>query len=113
MNKTSISYLVAISCSFLSSTVVAQQDSDEINIAVIKQAKVFADFRQSLPAVVNYYTKLSQDEVIAFYKKAYGEPIERSTKRGRLTLKYSVDNKKIRIIVSEQNNQRQVDILVN
>ena len=65
-----------------------------------------------MPAVVNYFTPLTEDAVINFYNKNYGEPVKRERKRGRLTLNYQQTQQQIRVIISQQNNLRQVDVLV-
>ncbi|WDE13916.1 hypothetical protein [Thalassomonas haliotis] len=74
-------------------------------------ARVFARFDDSLPAVINYFTRESEQAILALYQKRYGEPNARERKRGRLTVTFSRENTDIRIVISEQNKQRQVDIL--
>lgn len=85
---------------------------EKIDIAIIKDARIFAKFDESMPAVVNYFTPLTEDAVIDFYNKSYGEPVKRERKRGRLTLNYQQTQQQIRVVISQQNNLRQVDVLV-
>ncbi|MFT6690115.1 MAG: hypothetical protein ACJAXH_000625, partial [Colwellia sp.] len=47
------------------------------------------------------------------YNKNYGEPIQHERKRGRLTLHYQKDLQQIRVVISQQNKLRQVDIIVD
>jgi len=65
-----------------------------------------------MPAVVNYFTKKSEDDIIAFYQKEYGEPLKKNRKRGRLTLNFSQAENNIRVVISQQNRVRQVDVII-
>lgn len=96
----------------LTSPISIAQSKTLPDIAVIDSATIFADFRDELPAVVNYYTKHSEADIINFYQKAYGEPLSQERKRGRLLLKYQHGDNKVRVIISTQNNRHQVDVIV-
>ncbi len=85
---------------------------EKVDIAIINDARIFAKFDENMPAVVNYFTPLTEDAVIDFYNKSYGEPVKRERKRGRLTLNYQQTQQQIRVVISQQNNLRQVDVLV-
>jgi len=80
-------------------------------IPIIKNAKVFAKLVDKMPAVVNYFTPATEQELISFYQQALGEVIVQERKRGRLTLAFISDLYATRVIISEQNNARQVDII--
>lgn len=86
---------------------------DKVNIPVIEDARVFAKFDDKMPAVINYFTANSEDSVIDFYNKSYGEPEDRERKRGRLTLNYRQGKQQIRVVISPQNKMRQVDVIVD
>jgi len=86
--------------------------SDEVTIPMIENAQVFADFTDEIPAVLNYFTSATEEEIIDFYKQSFGESTYQETKRGRLTLSYKKEKQTIRVIISKQNNKRQVDIIV-
>jgi len=83
-----------------------------IDIPVIEDAQVFAEFSDSLPAVINYFTNATEAEVVAFYAQAFGEPYTQERKRGRLTLKYQEGEEAMRVVVSQQNKKRQVDVII-
>lgn len=83
-----------------------------IDIPVIEDARVFAEFSDALPAVINYFTSASEDEVIEFYQQSFGEAISQERKRGRLTLHYTQAEEAMRVVISPQNNKRQVDVLI-
>ena len=83
-----------------------------IDIPVIEDARIFAEFSDSLPAVINYFTNSSEEEVVNFYAQAFGEPYSQERKRGRLTLKYQEGEEAMRVVVSQQNNKRQVDVII-
>lgn len=86
---------------------------DKVNIPVIEGARIFAKFDENTPAVINYFTVDSEDSVIDFYNKSYGEPKVSERKRGRLTLNYQQDDQQIRVVISQQNKMRQVDVIVD
>ncbi|WP_440876094.1 hypothetical protein [Thalassotalea sp. PLHSN55] len=83
-----------------------------INIPKVPDAEVFAEFTDKLPAVVNYFSSESEQAIISFYQAVYGEAISSDRKRGRLTLYFSNNEIVTRVVISQQNNKRQVDVLV-
>jgi hypothetical protein len=108
--------LLLLMMSFSSSaqtTSTVDQMMDKVNIPVIEGARVFAKFDDKTPAVINYFTANSEDSVIDFYNKSYGEPEDRERKRGRLTLNYRQGKQQIRVVISPQNKMRQVDVIVD
>lgn len=108
--------LLLLMMSFSSSaqtTSTVDKMMDKVNIPVIEDARVFAKFDDKTPAVINYFTANSEDSVIDFYNKSYGEPEDRERKRGRLTLNYRQGKQQIRVVISPQNKMRQVDVIVD
>lgn len=101
---------VSLALSF--SALAQDQTQTPISIPKLSDARVFADFTEKLPAVLNYFTKASEQEVIAFYQNNYGEIISQQRKRGRLTLNFSAQQQAIRVVISQQNRLRQVDVIV-
>ena len=85
---------------------------ETIDIPVVENAQIFAQFNDKNPAVINYFTKESEASVMAFYQSNYGEPVKQERKYGRLTLNYSTAGQKIRVAITEQSKMRQVDIIV-
>lgn len=86
---------------------------EQVNIPIIEGARVFAKFDEKTPAVINYFTSGTEDDVIDFYNDSYGEPLHRERKRGHLTLNYQQESQQIRVVISQQNKLRQVDIIVD
>lgn len=107
MKKTICSIMVACSLS-----ISAKAFSEEINIKKIEDAQVFASFTDELPAVLNYFTKASEQQIIDFYISEYGEIKSQELKRKRLTLKFENNGQNIRVVISKQNNKQQVDVIV-
>jgi len=106
--------LLMVSFSINAETMNKEKNSMEnVDIPVIEGARIFAKFDENTPAVINYFTSVTEDSVIAFYNKSYGEPVQRERKRGRLTLNYQQDLQQIRVIISQQNKLRQVDVIVD
>jgi hypothetical protein len=90
-----------------------------IKIPVLDDAQIFAEFTDSLPAVVNYFTQSNESEVIDFYQQAFGEAVSQERKLisperklGRLTLQYVNGEEAMRVVISEQGKKHQVDIIV-
>lgn len=88
------------------------QNKTNSYIPLLEGAMIFANLDDELPAVVNYYTVASEQEIIDFYQLSFGEVLSQERKRERLTLNFQVDNLSQRVIISEQNNKRQVDVIV-
>ncbi|TWX73629.1 hypothetical protein [Colwellia sp. C1TZA3] len=106
--------LLMLSFSINAASIKSEKSTmEKIDIPVIEGARVFAKFNDKTPVVINYFTSVTEDAVIAFYNKNYGEPIQRERKRGRLTLNYQKDLQQIRVVISQQNKLRQVDIIVD
>ena len=96
----------------LSSMTLAKNADEVVSIPMLDNAQVFADFTDDIPAVLNYFTTATEEQVIDFYMQAYGEIISQERKRGRLTLSFQQENKLMRVVISQQNNKRQVDVIV-
>jgi hypothetical protein len=90
---------------------VAEEDVI-ITIPTMSDARIFAEFKDKIPAVVNYFSKSTEEDIIDFYQKEYGKPLAQEKKRGRLTLSFNQDMQNIRVVISHQNNLRQVDVIV-
>ena len=112
MKKSIPSQLLAIILiSLVSLTCYAEEDF--LDIPVMDDARIFASFTDETPAVINYFSLSTEDEVINFYTDAYGKSISQSRKRGRLTNIFTVENFTVRVIISSQNNQRQIDVMLD
>lgn len=85
---------------------------NSVSIPTLDNAQVFADFTDELPAVLNYFTLATEEQIIDFYDQNFGDSISQEVKRGRLTLTYKKEKQAIRVVISQQNNKRQVDVIV-
>ncbi len=83
-----------------------------IEIPVLKDAQIFAEFSDKLPAVINYFTQSTEAQVINFYQQAFGEADSQERKRDRLTLQYQKGEEMMRVVISQQDKKRQVDIII-
>jgi len=83
-----------------------------IDIPVLKDAQIFAEFSDKLPAVVNYFTQSTEAQVINFYQQAFGTANSQERKRNRLTLQYNKGEEMMRVVISQQDKKRQVDIII-
>ena len=86
--------------------------AEEHAIAVMDDARIFAQFDQKIPAVVSYFTTKSEIDIASFYSNIYGKPTSSELKKERLKLTFNNEKYNIRIIISQQDKVRQVDILV-
>jgi len=106
------SLLVTCSALLFSTSIFAEQETSAIKIPYLEDARLFAEYTDALPAVINYFTKHSKEEIITFYQNKYGEATKSEMKRGRLTLYFSIGDKTLRVVISQQNNRQQVDALL-
>jgi len=95
-----------------SAVAFASDESNSISIPMVDNAQVFANLTDSMPAVLNYFTSATKEQIINFYSQNFGESISQEMKRGRLTLTYKKEQKAIRVVISQQNNKRQVDVML-
>lgn len=113
-NKFSL-FFSAILLSF-STSIYALEESEvstnSVIIPMMTNAQVFADFTDDIPAVLNYFTIATEEQIINFYQQHYGEFISQEKKRGRLTLTYQQEKHSIRVVISQQNRKRQVDVIM-
>jgi hypothetical protein len=86
--------------------------AEDLSTSVMDDARIFAQFDQEIPAVVSYFTKYTEIDIVRFYSDIYGKPIDSKTIRERLELTFVNTQHNIRIIISQQDKLRQVDILV-
>ncbi|GLX76902.1 hypothetical protein tinsulaeT_02420 [Thalassotalea insulae] len=107
-SSTNLLLVIAIA---ISASASAEQSPENFTIAYLDDAKLFAEFTDELPAVINYFTQHNEQEIIDFYQQKYGEPSRSEMKRGRLTLYFNKDNQALRVIISKQGNRYQVDAL--
>lgn len=81
-------------------------------VPIPAQAREFARLDNKLPAVLTYFSQQSTAALHDFYLQQLGQPDNEQTIYGRLHLYFTVDQKQIRILISEQNDWSQVDIMV-
>lgn len=97
-------------------SIYALEDNDastnSVVIPMMTNAQIFADFTDELPAVLNYFTNATQEQIINFYQQHYGKSLSQETKRDRLTLTYQQEKHRIRVVISQQNRKRQVDVII-
>ena len=93
-------------------TISAVINNGVIDIPVLEDAQIFAEFSDALPAVINYFTHASEAQIINFYQQAFGEAYSQERKRERLTLKYQEAEETMRVVISQQNKKRQVDVII-
>ena len=82
-------------------------------IPVMSDAIIFANYDEDLPAIVNYYTYKSEEEVSNFYQENFTQILNQERKQGRLILTFTNNDKPVTIIISQQDNKQQVDVRMN
>ncbi len=104
--------LIVTLVSLLLALPLTTKAQEAINIPYMEDAKIFAEFTDELPAVINYYTQYSEQEIISFYQSVYGEVSHTEIKRGSLTFSFEHDKNQLRVIISSQGSKRQVDAIL-
>ncbi|OUS23264.1 hypothetical protein A9Q98_15790 [Thalassotalea sp. 42_200_T64] len=89
-----------------------ETETISIEIPMVNDAQIFSEFNDKYPAMVNYFTKNTFDEVTAFYSDQFGSPVSEQTRYGRLELKFEHMQQSIRVIVAKQKHHREVDVIV-
>ncbi|MDG1750180.1 MAG: hypothetical protein P8I03_00710 [Thalassotalea sp.] len=90
----------------------AFQNAEKHPIPYLEDAKIFAQFTDELPAVINYFTAHNEQEIINFYQGKFGDATNSEMKRNRLTLYFNHSDKQLRVVISKQGTKSQVDILL-
>jgi hypothetical protein len=115
-NSRILSLFVSAILLVFSTSIFAFEDNDatkgSVIIPMMTNAQVFADFTDDVPAVLNYFSSATKEQIIDFYQQHYGEYLSQEEKRKRLTLTYKQKNHSIRVVISQQNKKRQVDVIV-
>ena len=115
-NSNKISLFISLLLLSFSSNVYAlegkEANQQHVIIPMVSNAQVFANITDELPAVLNYFTSATEEKIINFYQQHYGEYISQERKRGRLTISYQQGEKNIRVVISQQNKKRQVDVIM-
>lgn len=91
----------------------ANDGLNSVSIPMLDNAQIFADFTSDMPAVLNYYTSATEEQIIDFYQQNFGESTSQERKRGHLMLTYQQGSQSMRVIISQQNKKRQVDVIIN
>lgn len=84
----------------------------EVTVPLTADAKVFAKFVDEYPAVVNYFSQSSEQEIIQFYTDKFGQPLETILEKNRTRIIFMDGDKVATVIISQQGNAQQVDVLV-
>ena len=103
---------ILLACTLLNVNLAFADEKVIVTIPTMSDARIFAEFKDEIPAVVNYFSKSTEEDIISFYQKEYGQPLGQERKRGRLTLNFNQEMQSIRVVISHQNNMRQVDVIV-
>lgn len=81
-------------------------------VPLTDDAREFARLENKLPAVLSFFSRQSVSQLQDFYRQQLGEPDNSVMVHGRLNLYYRVNQQQVRILISEQNDWRQIDIMV-
>ncbi|MDN3652918.1 hypothetical protein QWY77_09120 [Thalassotalea ponticola] len=88
-----------------------------IDIPMLADAKVFAAYTDSMPAVVNYFTQADTEQIRQYYTEKFGVPVSERTQYGRLELYFDYMQSDVRVIVDPQDylpesNMQEVDVIM-
>jgi hypothetical protein len=90
----------------------ASYANDFYQIPLPADVREFARLDSKLPAVLSFFTQQSAAAVREFYIQQLGQPNSEQMLYGREQLYFTVNAKPVRIIISNRNDWRQVDIMV-
>jgi len=100
-----------LTLAWLVCTEIKAENNDLISIPIVNDARVFYQFSDNFPAMVNYFTAHDKRTIVSYYTKQYGEYASLNEKRGRITVTYSIGKAEIRVIISRQDKVQQVDVI--
>jgi hypothetical protein len=86
--------------------------NDFYQIPLPADAREFARLDSKMPAVLSFFSQQTESELRDYYIQQLGQPANEQTLYGRQHLYFTVNNNQIRILISGQNDWRQVDIMV-
>lgn len=86
--------------------------ADFYQVPVVSDAREFARLDNKLPAVLSYFSQQNMTTIRQFYLQHLGQPVKVENIYGRENLFFTVDGHQVRILLSERDNWRQVDIMV-
>src|SRR5690606_16892156 len=86
--------------------------NDFYQVPLPDDAKEFARLDSKMPAVLSYFSQQPEAALRDYYISQLGQPDNEQTLYGRLHLYFRVNNNQVRILISSQNDWRQVDIMV-
>lgn len=85
---------------------------DFYQVPIADDAREFARLDKKMPAVLSYFSQQSMTALHDFYVQQLGQPNNAQTLYGRENLYFSVGGNQVRVLLSERNDWRQVDIMV-
>ncbi|WP_214000231.1 hypothetical protein [Arsukibacterium sp.] len=106
------SLALLMACALSASVSLSVKADSFYQVPLTADAREFARLDTKLPAVLSYFSRQSLNELQDFYLQQLGEPDNSAIIHGRLNLYYRVNQQQVRILISEQNEWRQVDIMV-
>lgn len=86
--------------------------NDFYQIPIPADAKEFARLDNKMPAVLSFFSKQSESALHDYYIQQLGQPDSTQVNYGREHLYFSVNGKRVRILISSRDDWRQVDIMV-
>ena len=75
-------------------------------------AQEMARLEAKLPAVLHYFSRQSQQELLLFYVMALGEPNQQKTLVTQQQLYFFREQQQIRVVIAERNGWREVSVMV-
>ena len=107
--RSAVLLCLVLTCGSLSTTL---QANDFYQIPIPAHAREFARLDSKMPAVLSFFSPQTETALRDYYVQQLGEPVSEQTLYGRQHLYFSVNNNQVRILISGQNDWRQVDIMV-
>ena len=106
------SLTLLMACALFASVSLSVKADSFYQVPLTADAREFARLENKLPAVLSYFSRQTIGELQDFYRQQLGEPANIAIIHGHLNLYYRLNQQQVRILISEQNDWRQVDIMV-
>ncbi len=101
-----LSLLLLISSSQIAAVPAFQQ------IPLPADAQELARLEAKMPAVLHYFSKQSQEELMLLYITALGQPVQQKTVASQLQLYFLREQQQIRVVIAQRNGYREVSLMV-
>lgn len=105
--------LAVLSLVFILLAFSAQSEANDFyQVPLPADAREFARLDNKMPAVLSFFSQQTESSLRDYYIQQLGQPEMAQQHYGREQLYFTVNGNRVRILISSQDDWRQVDIMV-